>query len=58
MMKYSFSFNASTMNLSLFNSEKKYQRGSGFHNTVPVGEPLFDILELFDLLKPKKNRAS
>lgn len=36
-----------------FNSEKKYQRGSGFHNTVPVGEPLFDILELFDLLKNK-----
>tara|TARA_R110002020_G_scaffold20878_1_gene70735 strand:- start:35 stop:712 length:678 start_codon:yes stop_codon:yes gene_type:complete len=36
-----------------FNSEKKYQRGSGFHNTVPVGEPLFDILELFELLKPK-----
>ena len=36
-----------------FNSEKRYQRGSGFHNTVPVGEPLFDILELFDLLKPK-----
>ena len=36
-----------------FNSEKKYQRGSGFHNTVPVGEPLFDILEVFDLLRPK-----
>ena len=36
-----------------FNSEKKYQRGSGFHNTVPVGEPLFDILELFELLKSK-----
>ena len=29
-----------------FNSEKKYQRGSGIHNTVPVGEPLFDILEM------------
>ena len=27
-----------------FNSEKKYQRGGGFHNKVPVGEPLFDIL--------------
>lgn len=36
-----------------FNSEKRYQRGSGFHNTVPVGEPLFDILELFDLLRNK-----
>jgi len=36
-----------------FNSEKKYQRGGGFHNTVPVGEPLFDILEVFEILKNK-----
>ena len=36
-----------------FNSEKKYQRGSGIHNTVPVGEPLFDILEMMELLRPK-----
>ena len=36
-----------------FNSEKKYQRAGGFHNTVPVGEPLFDILEVFEILKNK-----
>ena len=36
-----------------FNSEKKYQRGNGIHNSVPVGEPLFDILEVMELLKPK-----
>jgi site-specific DNA-methyltransferase (adenine-specific) len=44
-----------------FNSEKKYQRGIkwgekseiGIHNSVPVGEPLFDILEVMELLKPK-----
>jgi site-specific DNA-methyltransferase (adenine-specific) len=36
-----------------FNSEKKYQRGGGFHNKVPVGEPLFDILEMFELLHDK-----
>jgi len=36
-----------------FNSEKKYQRGSGIHNSVPVGEPLFDILEVMEVLKPK-----
>ena len=36
-----------------FNSEKKYQRGSGIHNSVPVGEPLFDILEVMELLRSK-----
>lgn len=36
-----------------FNSEKKYQRGGGFHNKVPIGEPLFDILEVFEILKDK-----
>ena len=36
-----------------FNSEKKYQRGDGVHNSVPVGEPLFDILEVMELLRPK-----
>ena len=36
-----------------FNSEKKYQRGDGIHNSVPVGEPLFDILEVMELLRPK-----
>ena len=36
-----------------FNSEKKYQRGGGFHNKVPIGEPLFDILEVFEILKEK-----
>ena len=36
-----------------FNSEKKYQRGSGVHNSVPVGEPLFDILELMEMLYRK-----
>ena len=36
-----------------FNSEKKYQRGNGIHNTVPVAEPLFDILEVMELLRSK-----
>ena len=36
-----------------FNSEKKYQRGKGIHNNVPVGEPLFDVLEMFEALHPK-----
>ena len=33
-----------------FNSEKKYQRGEGIHNSVPVGEPLWDILEVMEAL--------
>ncbi len=36
-----------------FNSEKKYQRGKGIHNNVPVGEPLYDVLEMFEVLRPK-----
>ena len=36
-----------------FNSGKKYQRGKGIHNTVPVGEPLYDILDMMELLRPK-----
>ncbi len=36
-----------------FNSEKRYQRGNGVHNSVPVGEPLYDILEVMELLRSK-----
>ena len=36
-----------------FNSEKKYQRGDGVHNSVPVGEPLWDILEVMEALMDK-----
>ena len=36
-----------------FNSEKKYQRGDGVHNSVPVGEPLWDILEVMEALIDK-----
>lgn len=36
-----------------FSSEKKYQRGTGFHYTHYVGEPIFDILNFMEALKPK-----
>lgn len=36
-----------------FSAEKKYQRGSGYHYTHYVGEPIFDILSFMDVVKPK-----
>jgi len=36
-----------------YNSSHKYQRGSGFHYVVDVGEPLYVIQDCFELLKPK-----
>jgi len=36
-----------------FSAEKKYQRGTGFHYTHYVGEPIFDILNFMEALKPK-----
>lgn len=36
-----------------FNSHKKYQRGSGFHYSQDIGEPLYVIEDLFDVIKPK-----
>tara|TARA_R100001463_G_scaffold4099_4_gene15778 strand:+ start:552 stop:1256 length:705 start_codon:yes stop_codon:yes gene_type:complete len=36
-----------------FNSNKKYQRGTGFHYTQDIGEPLFVIQDFFDLIKNK-----
>tara|TARA_R100000654_G_scaffold13050_4_gene28424 strand:- start:848 stop:1546 length:699 start_codon:yes stop_codon:yes gene_type:complete len=36
-----------------FGSNHKYQRGSGFHYTADVGEPLYVILDFFEQVKPK-----
>jgi len=36
-----------------FSAEKKYQRGTGFHYTHYVGEPIFDILSFMDIVKTK-----
>jgi len=36
-----------------FNSNKKYQRGTGFHYTQDVGEPLYVIQDFFEAIKPK-----
>lgn len=36
-----------------YNSAHKYQRGTGFHYTSDVGEPLFVIQDVFRELKPK-----
>jgi site-specific DNA-methyltransferase (adenine-specific) len=36
-----------------FNSSHKYQRGTGFHYTADVGEPLYVIEDFFDAVKPK-----
>ena len=38
-----------------FNSGHKYQRGTGFHYTSDIGEPLYLIYDCLDLLKPKLN---
>lgn len=36
-----------------FSAEKKYQRGTGYHYTHYVGEPIFDILNFMEVVKPK-----
>jgi DNA modification methylase len=36
-----------------YNSSHKYQRGSGFHYTADVGEPLYVIMDFFDAIKSK-----
>ena len=36
-----------------YNSSHKYQRGSGFHYTADVGEPLYVITDFFEAIKPK-----
>jgi DNA modification methylase len=36
-----------------YNSAHKYQRGSGFHYTSDVGEPLYVILDFFEIIKSK-----
>lgn len=36
-----------------YNSGHKYQRGTGFHYTFDVGEPLYVIFDMFEALKPK-----
>ena len=36
-----------------FNSGHKYQRGTGFHYTSDIGEPLYSIYDCLELLKPK-----
>ena len=36
-----------------FNSNKKYQRGSGFHYSQDIGEPLFVIQDFFECIKDK-----
>ena len=36
-----------------FNSLKKYQRGTGFHYTQDIGEPLYLIYDICELLRPK-----
>ena len=36
-----------------YNSQHKYQRGSGFHYTRDIGEPLYTIEDFFDAVRPK-----
>ena len=36
-----------------YNSGHKYQRGTGFHYTADVGEPLYTIEDFFEALLPK-----
>ena len=36
-----------------YNSSHKYQRGTGFHYTADVGEPLYVITDFFENIKPK-----
>ncbi len=36
-----------------FNTGKKYQRGKGFHYTSDFAEPLYNIIDIFESIKPK-----
>jgi DNA modification methylase len=36
-----------------YNSQHKYQRGTGFHYTMDIGEPLYTIEDFFENVKPK-----
>jgi len=36
-----------------YNSQHKYQRGSGFHYTRDIGEPLYVIEDFFEAVRPK-----
>jgi DNA modification methylase len=36
-----------------FNSGKKYQRGKGCHYTNDFSEPLYNIIDIMELIKPK-----
>jgi DNA modification methylase len=36
-----------------YNSQHKYQRGSGFHYTRDIGEPLYIIEDFFEAVRPK-----
>ena len=36
-----------------YNSQHKYQRGSGFHYTRDIGEPLYTIEDFFEAVRPK-----
>lgn len=36
-----------------YNSAHKYQRGKGYHYVGDVGEPLYIIYDMFEVLKPK-----
>ena len=36
-----------------FNAQHKYQRGSGYHYTQDIGEPLYTIEDFFEAVKPK-----
>lgn len=36
-----------------YNSQHKYQRGTGFHYTKDIGEPLYTIEDFFEKVKPK-----
>lgn len=40
-----------------YNSQKKYQRGTGFHYTSDVGEPMYIIYDSLELLKNKVNNC-
>lgn len=36
-----------------YNSQKKYQRGNGYHYVSDIGEPLYLIYDMFEIVKPK-----
>lgn len=36
-----------------YNSQHKYQRGTGYHYTMDIGEPLYTIEDFFEKVRPK-----